>query len=111
MSKAHTLLLTGVLALGSLTASAAVDEETAKALARQENCLKCHGVDKKKEGPSYKEVAAKYKGKVGAEERLYKHITTGEMAKFEDGHEEEHKIIKTKDQAQIKNLIQWILSL
>jgi len=56
-------------------------------------------------------VAAKYKGKSGAEARLFTHITTGEIAKFPDGHEEEHKIIKTKDQAAIKNLIAWILSL
>lgn len=88
----------------------AVDVEAAKTLARQNGCFKCHAVDKKKEGSSYREVAAKYKGKAGAEERLYKHITTGEKAKFEDGHEEDHKIIKTKDEKEIKNLISWILS-
>lgn len=89
----------------------AVDADAAKILARQNGCFKCHAVDKKKEGSSYREIAAKYKGKAGAEERLYTHITTGEKAKFEDGHEEDHKIIKTKDEAEIKNLIQWILSL
>ena len=30
---------------------------------------------------------------------------------MEDGTEEEHKTIKTKDDAEIKNMIQWILSL
>ena len=38
-------------------------------------------------------------------------ITTGEKAKFPDGHEEDHKIIKTKDMNEIKNLVNWILSL
>ena len=38
------------------------------------------------------------------------HLTPGEMAKFPDGHEEEHKIIKAKDPADIKNLADWILS-
>ncbi len=90
---------------------AAVDEEAAKALARQNGCFKCHSVSKKMDGPSYKDVAAKYKGKANAEARLIEHITTGEKAKFEDGHEEEHKIIKTKDMGQIKNLVNWILSL
>lgn len=89
----------------------AVDEEKAKALARQEGCLKCHSVDKKKDGPAYKDVAAKFKGKSNAEARLIQHITTGEKAKFDDGHEEEHKIIKTKDMNEIKNLVNWILSL
>jgi cytochrome c len=87
-----------------------VDAAAAEALARQNNCFKCHSVEKKKEGPAYKEVAAKYKGKPDAEARVIQHITTGEMAKFPDGHEEEHKIIKTKDPAELKNLAGWILS-
>ena len=87
----------------------AVEEEAAKALARQNGCFKCHSVSKKMDGPAYKDVAAKYKGKANAEARLIEHITTGEKAKFEDGHEEEHKIIKTKDMNEIKNLVNWIL--
>lgn len=95
------------------TPALAVDEEAAKALAKQNNCFKCHAVDKEKDGPAYKKVAEKYKGKANAEARLVEHITSGEKAKFPDGHEEEHKIVKTsppKDMAQIKNLIQWILA-
>ncbi len=89
---------------------AAVDEEAAKDLARQNGCFKCHSVSKKMDGPAYKDVSAKYKGKANAEARLIEHITTGEKAKFEDGHEEEHKIIKTKDKNEIKNLVNWILA-
>ncbi|MEI8403209.1 MAG: c-type cytochrome [Alcaligenaceae bacterium] len=109
-------LTTGCLAtaLSLLSANAyAVDVEAAKALAKQNNCLKCHAVDKDKDGPSYKSVAAKYKGNANAEARLIEHITSGEKAKFPDGHEEEHKIVKTsppKDMAQVKNLVGWILS-
>ena len=101
-------------ALSLLSANAfAVDVDAAKALAKQNNCLKCHAIDKDKDGPSYKSVAAKYKGNANAEARLIEHITSGEKAKFPDGHEEEHKIVKTsppKDMAQIKNLVGWILS-
>jgi len=39
-----------------------------------------------------------------------KAFTTGPKVKLQDGSEEEHKIIKTKDAAQLKNLAQWILS-
>ena len=95
----------------SITASAAVDVDAAKSLARENNCFKCHGVDKEKDGPSYKKVADKYRGKADAEKRLITHLTSGEKAKFPDGHEEEHKIINTKDMGQIKNLVSWILSL
>lgn len=91
----------------------AVDADAAKALAKQNNCFKCHAVDKEKDGPAYKKVAEKFKGKANAEARLIEHITSGEKAKFPDGHEEEHKIVKTsppKDMEQVKNLVQWILS-
>ena len=105
-----------VLALASTSAAAAgVDVDAAKALARQNKCLNCHSIDKEGDGPAYKKVAEKYKGKgEAAEKRLIEHITSGEKAKFPDGHEEEHKIVKTtpaKDMDQIKNLVRWILSL
>jgi cytochrome c len=92
-------------------AAMAVDADAAQSLAKQSNCFKCHAIDKKKDGPAWKDVAAKYKGKPEAESRLITHITTGEKAKFEDGHEEDHAIVKTKDKDQIKNLVDWILSL
>jgi cytochrome c len=91
-------------------AAVAVDVPAAEATARQNNCFKCHGVEKKKDGPAYHDVAEKYKGKADAEARLTTHLTTGEKAKFPDGHEEEHKIVKVKDPAELKNLIGWILS-
>jgi len=108
------------IACGSLVAAGAVlfapmaqavDADAAMTLAKQNNCFKCHAIDKKKEAPAWKDVAAKYKGKPDAESRLIFHVTSGEKVKFEDGHEEEHKVVKTKDQAQIKNLVDWILSL
>jgi cytochrome c len=94
----------------STTASAAVDEDAAKALAKKNDCFKCHAVDKTKKGPSYKKIAEKFKGKADAEEKIIKNITTGPKVKLEDGTEEDHKIIDTKDKTEIKNLIDWILS-
>lgn len=92
--------------------ASAFDEEAAKALAKKNDCFKCHAIDKTKKGPSYKKIAAKYKGKEAeGEQKMLKNITTGPKVKLEDGTEEEHKIIDTKDQAEMKNLIQWILSL
>jgi len=113
VQSALTLVVTGAAFLLFVPAAHAVDAEAAKALARQNKCLNCHSVDKDKDGPSYKSVAAKYKGKANAEARLVEHITSGEKAKFPDGHEEEHKIVKTtppKDMEQIKNLVAWILT-
>jgi cytochrome c len=92
-------------------AHAAVDEDAAKSLAKKNDCFKCHAVDKTKKGPSYKKIAIKYKGKPDAEGALLKQITTGPKVKLEDGTEENHKVIDTKDQGEMKNLVGWILSL
>jgi cytochrome c len=95
----------------STSAMSAVDEEAAKALAKKNDCFKCHAIDKTKKGPSYKKVAAKYKGKEAeGEQKMIKNITTGPKVKLEDGTEEDHKIIDTKDQAEILNLVRWILN-
>lgn len=93
------------------TAHAAIDEEAAKSLAKKNDCFKCHALDKTKKGPSYKKIAIKYKGKADAEATLIKQITSGPKVKMEDGTEENHKIIETKDQGEMKNLVGWILSL
>jgi cytochrome c len=95
----------------ALPVAAPVDVKAAETLARQSNCLKCHAVDVKKVGPAWKDVAAKYLGSLGAEDKLYKHVTTGRKAKFDDGHEENHPVVKTRDPDRINNLVNWILSL
>ncbi|MDE2371223.1 MAG: c-type cytochrome [Burkholderiales bacterium] len=106
------LRLVAAVAVASLAqvAHADVDKDAAMATLRQNNCLKCHGLEKAKDGPAYAEVAKKYKGKADAEAKIAKHLTTGEKAKFPDGHEEDHKIIKVANDAELKNLIAFILS-
>jgi cytochrome c len=97
------------LALAGPVAAQSVDADAAQALIKKSDCGKCHAVDKKKEGPSYKETAAKLKGKADAENEVFKHITTSPKVKV-DGKEEEHKAVKSKDEAEIRNLVRWILS-
>ena len=113
--KKPLVLLTMSVALAALTAlsapalAAGVDADAAQALAKKSNCLKCHAVDKKKDGPPFKETAAKYKGKADAPDKLFKHLTTSPMIKM-DGKEEEHTGVKSKNEAEIRNLVGWILS-
>jgi len=47
------------------------------ALAKKSGCLACHGVDKKIVGPSWKDVAAKYKGDDGAKDRMIAKVKKG----------------------------------
>ena len=95
----------------ALPVAAPVDVKAAQTLARQSNCMKCHAVDVKKQGPAWKDVAIKYLGSMGAADKLYVHVTTGRKAKFADGHVESHPIVKTHDPDRINNLVDWILSL
>ena len=86
-----------------------VDIGAAEALAKKSGCTKCHSVSAKKEGPPFKETAAKYKGKPDAEAKLYAHLTTNPKIKV-DGNEELHESLKTKNDADIKNVIRYILT-
>lgn len=110
MNNKRAVALAGALILAWAGAvMAEVDADAAESLAKQNKCSKCHAVDKKKDGPPYKETAAKYKGKADAEQKLYTHLTTSPKVKV-DGKEEEHKAIKAKNEAEVRNLVRWILS-
>ena len=115
MKRRHLQLLSVfaplVIALSVASRSVAADANAAQDLAKASGCFKCHGVDKKKDGPALRDAAAKFKIQADAEDKLIFHVTSGEKVKFPDGHEEEHKKVKTKNPDETKNLVRWILSL
>jgi len=94
----------------ALPAFAQVDEDAAKLLFKQNECTKCHNPEKNKKGPSLKKTAKEYKGKADAEKKIIGHMTEGKKVKLDDGTEEDHKIIDTKDPKVLSNLAKWILS-
>jgi cytochrome c len=87
--------------IASLVAAGVLFAGTAQASAElaQANCGKCHEMDKKKKGPSYKTTAAKYKGKPDAEATMFKFLTDP------NGDHPEYK--GKPDDA--KTVIKWIL--
>jgi cytochrome c len=76
-------LLAATLAIAAWAPAQALDVAAAEALAKKSNCMKCHSVSAKKEGPSFKETAAKYKGKGDAEQKLVTHLTTNPKIKVD----------------------------
>src|SRR5262245_46520296 len=98
----------GMLACGAVWA-ADVDKGAAESLIKQSGCGKCHSVSAKKTGPSYKDTAAKLKGNPGAADELYKHLTTNPKVKV-DGVEETHPSLKSKNDADVKNVVNYILA-
>jgi cytochrome c len=107
--KGMTVLLALAAGLGWSLGAQAQDVAAAEALMKKSGCMKCHSVSAKKEGPPFKETAAKYKGKADAQAALFKHLTTNPKIKV-DGNEELHDSLKTKNEAEIKNVVAYILS-
>jgi cytochrome c len=68
-------LLMTVAVAGSLLVAAQAGAD--QALAQKSGCLACHAVDKKVIGPSFKDVAAKYKGDKTAEAKLVDKVKKG----------------------------------
>ena len=71
--KRSLMLLLAVSALASTSAFA----QDPAALAKSKNCLSCHSVQTKLVGPAYKDVAAKYAGQKGAEDKLVQKVIKG----------------------------------
>jgi cytochrome c len=103
--------IAGSLLIGwsSVAAAQAPDAAAAEALMKKSECFQCHAAARKKDGPSFKETVAKYKGKSDAEQKLVTHLTSNPKIKV-DGKEEEHDSLKTKDDAEIRNVIRYVLS-
>ena len=107
----RTKLALAVGASMALAGSPAVlaDDASVESLMKKSNCFKCHAVDKKKEGPSFRDTAVKYKGKADSEAKLVSFLTTNPKVKV-DGRDESHDSLKTKNDADVKDAVRWILS-
>ena len=68
------MMAAGLFGLATQTAVAAAD---VSALTQKGGCMACHSADKKILGPSFKDVAAKYKGQKDAQEMLVKKVKAG----------------------------------
>ena len=107
----HTLIAFATIAglCFSLPAFAQYDAEAAETMFKENDCHKCHHATKSKKGPPLSKTAAKYKGKADAEAKLIEHMSKGGKVKLEDGTEEDHKVLDTKDPEVIRNVAHWIL--
>ena len=100
-----TIILTPLLAVGLLSASAAQANE---ALAKAKLCLACHAVEKRVVGPAYKDVASRYAGQKDAEVRLAEKILKGSRGSWGEVPMPPNATVKPDEAAA---LARWILSL
>jgi cytochrome c len=65
-----------IAALSAFASTSAFAQDPA-ALAKAKNCMACHAINTKLVGPAYKDVAAKYAGQKGAEDKLVVKVMKG----------------------------------
>ncbi len=97
------VLLVGVLAAAFSASPAAASEE----LAKKHACFACHTLDKKLVGPSYKEVAAKYRSDKAAAAKLAEKVKNGSQGVWGNVPMPPNTAVPDAD---VKALVSWILS-
>ena len=97
-------VIAAAVALALVPAAASANE----ALATKSGCLACHAVDKKVVGPSYKEVAAKYRNDKDAEAKLAAKVKAGGTGVWGQVPMPPNSQVSDAD---IKTLVKWVLSL
>lgn len=96
------------IAQGHRTADANALFANGKKLIEASDCKACHSADKKSIGPSYREVAAKYKGNDKAVEQLVKKVISGGSGVWGETPMAGHPQLSTTDAAE---MVKYILNL
>ncbi|WP_207063610.1 c-type cytochrome [Motiliproteus sp. SC1-56] len=76
---------------------------------KKQDCFKCHAISREKDGPSIKDIAAKYKDEENPFEALRTHLTSSPEIEV-DGKKEKHKQFEADSEEDLKEVIDWILS-
>jgi cytochrome c len=94
------------IALAAL-AAAAFPAAASEELAKKHACLACHTLDKKMVGPSYKDVAAKYRADKEAPKKLAAKVKNGSQGVWGNVPMPPNTAVPDAD---VNALVKWILS-
>jgi cytochrome c len=100
--------ITILLLAATITAAGTAVADELEDMMKKNGCNACHSEDKKVIGPSYKDVADKYKGDASAPAKLADKVKKGGSGVW--GPVPMPPNATTSD-ADIKNLVDWILTL
>jgi cytochrome c len=101
MKRPAVILAAAVTVLASFPVSASEE------LAKKHACFACHAVDRKLVGPSYKEVAGKYRTDTGAEAKLADKVKKGSQGTWGQVPMPPNASVPDGD---VRVLVKWILS-
>ncbi|WP_415914053.1 c-type cytochrome [Paraburkholderia sp. J12] len=94
----------GLVAVMPVRAFAAAD---GLAIARSNACMGCHAVDRKLVGPSFQEIAQRYKGDAAAPARLEKKVRDGGSGVWGAIPMPSHPAMSAGD---IRTVVGWVLA-
>ena len=103
-----SIVVSMIAAAGLMAAGSAMAVEMSP-LAKKHNCPSCHTMDKKLVGPSYIDVAKKYKGQADAEAKLIAKVSKGGSGAW--GAMPMPPNSPKVPEADIKELVKFVLSL
>ena len=96
-----------LLLAAAAAVAAALPARGNQELAKKHACFACHALDKKLVGPSYKDVAAKYRSDAGAETKLFEKVKKGSQGTWGQVPMPPNAAVPDGD---VRALVKWILS-
>jgi cytochrome c len=96
-----------MLVAAAVAVPASLPAYASEELAKKHACLACHAVDKKLVGPSYKEIAAKYRSDGGAEGKLADKVKKGSQGTWGQVPMPPNPSVPD---GEVRALVKWILS-
>ncbi|WP_028217198.1 c-type cytochrome [Paraburkholderia oxyphila] len=90
-----------------VSASALAATSDGVSIARSNACMGCHAVDRKLVGPSFKDIAAKYKGDAGAQAKLEKKVRDGGAGVWGAIPMPSHPAMSAGD---VRDVVAWVLA-
>ncbi len=93
-------------ALAAMGLACGAQAQDAAKLAQNKGCLACHAVDKKLVGPSYKDVAAKYRSDKNAVPKLAKKVREGGQGAWGQVPMPPNQV----SEKEAETLVKWVLS-
>ena len=98
-----------IMLAASLLATSHALAEDGETLAKKSSCMMCHAVAAKSAGPSFKDVAEKYRNDKDAQAALEKKVRSGGKGAW--GSMPMPATARSISDGDIKSMVQWILSL
>nr|WP_243842440.1 c-type cytochrome [Paraburkholderia caballeronis] len=95
------------IAIALTAAQPAVAAEDGLAIARTNACMGCHAVDRKLVGPSFQQIAARYKGDPAAQAKLQGKVRNGGAGVWGAIPMPSHPAMSDAD---IRTVVSWVLA-